>query len=100
MPSDALSELASSGTLRAAINMANTLLVTGSTSAGDPEGVAPEMARAIANRLCVEVSYVPFASPGELADAVDHGRRLETTAAVDQLVLMGISLGQIVIDRD
>lgn len=73
MPSDALSELASSGTLRAAINMANTLLVTGSTSAGDPEGVAPEMARAIANRLCVEVSYVPFASPGELADAVDNG---------------------------
>ena len=73
MPSDALSELASGGTLRAAINMANSLLVTGSTPSGDPEGVAPDMARAIADRLGVAVSYVQFASPGELADAVDGG---------------------------
>ncbi len=73
MPSDVLSELASGGTLRAAINMANSLLVTGSTAAGDPEGVAPDMARAIADRLGVALSYVPFASPGELADAVDGG---------------------------
>ncbi len=73
MPSDVLTELASGGTLRAAINMANSLLVTGSTPAGDPEGVAPDMARAIADRLGVAVSYVPYASPGELADAVDSG---------------------------
>jgi len=71
MPSDALSELASGGTLRAAVNMANTLLVTGATPAGDPDGVAPDMARAIADRLGVAVSFVPFATPGELADAVD-----------------------------
>ena len=71
MPSDVLTELASGGTLRAAINMANSLLVTGTTPAGDPEGVAPDMARVIADRLGVAVSYVPFASPGELADAVD-----------------------------
>ena len=50
--------------------MANILLVTGSTSAGEPTGVAPDMARAIADRLGVAVSYVPFASPGEVADAV------------------------------
>jgi len=73
MPSDVLTELASGGTLRAAINMANSLLVTGTTPAGDPEGVAPDMARVIADRLGVAVSYVPFASPGELADAVDGG---------------------------
>ncbi len=73
MAADVLSELASGGTLRAAINMANSLLVTGSTAAGDPEGVAPDMARAIADRLGVAVSYVPYASPGELADAVDSG---------------------------
>ena len=71
MPSDALSELASGGTLRAAVNMANKLLVTGTTPSGDPDGVAPDMARAIADRLGVAVSYVPFATPGELADAVD-----------------------------
>ncbi len=73
MPSDALSELASGGTLRAAINMANSLLVTGSTPTGEPAGVAPDIARAIADRLGVAVSYVQFASPGELADAVDGG---------------------------
>ena len=71
MSSDALSELASGGTLRAAINMANSLLVTGATPEGDPDGVAPDMARAIAERLGVGVSFVPFAAPGELADAVD-----------------------------
>ena len=71
MPSDALPELASGGTLRAAVNMANTLLVTGAMPAGDPDGVAPDMARAIADRLGVTVSFVPFATPGELADAVD-----------------------------
>lgn len=69
MAQDVLSELTSGGTLRAGINMGNSLLVTGSTPAGDPEGVAPDMAREIAKRLRVEVSYLKFASPGELADA-------------------------------
>ncbi len=67
---DIVSELAPSGTLRAGINLGNILLVTGSTSAGKPTGVAPDMAREVADRLGVAVSYVPFASPGEVADAV------------------------------
>lgn len=69
MSQDAVSELAPNGTLRAGINLANFLLVTGKAENGDPVGVAPDMARAIADRLGVDVSYVPFASPGELADA-------------------------------
>lgn len=64
-----VAELAPTGTLRAAINMGNFLLVTGTGASGDPEGVAPDMARAIADRLGVPVSYAPFASPGELVDA-------------------------------
>ena len=63
------SELAPHGVLRAAINMSNFLLVTGRSASGDPEGVSPSMARAIADRLGVPVQYVPFAKPGELADA-------------------------------
>ncbi|MHA1527818.1 MAG: hypothetical protein ACTSVG_02265, partial [Alphaproteobacteria bacterium] len=59
-------ELAPEGKLRAGINLGNILLVTGSTPAGDPAGVAPDMARAIAERLEVPVAYVPFASPGEV----------------------------------
>ena len=65
----AKAELAPTGVLRAAINLSNFLLVTGKSPAGDPEGVAPDMARAIAERLGVPVVYVPFKTPGELADA-------------------------------
>jgi polar amino acid transport system substrate-binding protein len=49
------------------------LLVTGRSASGDPEGVSPDMARAIADRLGVPVRYVPYARPGELADAVGTG---------------------------
>src|SRR6202167_4492232 len=70
MSQSIVSELAPHGVLRAAINMGNFLLVTGKSASGDPEGVSPDMARAIADRLGVPVKYVPFAKPGELADAV------------------------------
>ncbi len=69
MSRNIVSELAPSGTLRAGINMANGLLVTGSTAADAPTGVAPDMAREIAQRLGVAVAYVPFASPGQVAEA-------------------------------
>ena len=69
MNPDVRSELAPSGTLRAGINLANFLLVTGRTPDGDPEGVAPDMAAEIAKRLGVPIAYVPFATPSELADA-------------------------------
>jgi polar amino acid transport system substrate-binding protein len=61
-------QLAPHGMLRAAINMSNFLLVTGRSPDGDPQGVSPSMARAIADRLGVPVKYVPFPKPGELAD--------------------------------
>ena len=63
-------QLAPTGVLRAAINMSNFLLVTGRGPAGEPDGVSPGMARAIAERLGVPVQYMPFPRPGELADAV------------------------------
>jgi polar amino acid transport system substrate-binding protein len=63
------SELAPHGVLRAAINLSNFLLVTGRSPSGDPEGVAPDMARAIADRLGVPIAYVTYETPGELADA-------------------------------
>src|SRR3984957_9363513 len=73
MPQEVVSELAPTGVLRAAINMGNFLLVTGRTPSGDPEGVAPDLAREIASRLGVPVAYVPYARPGELADAAGTG---------------------------
>ncbi len=65
-----ISELAPNGTLRAGINMANIFLVTGRTSKGDPDGVSPNIARAIADKLGVGVSYFPCATPGGTADTV------------------------------
>jgi polar amino acid transport system substrate-binding protein len=72
-PSQAATELAPNGVLRAAINMGNFLLVTGKDRAGDPTGVAPDMAREIAAQLGVSVQYVPFARPNTLADAAEDG---------------------------
>src|ERR1700685_3893149 len=68
-----VSELAPTGALRAAINMGNFLLVTGKSPNGDPTGVSPSMAAAIAGRLGVPVKYVPYAKPGELADDAGKG---------------------------
>jgi len=64
-----VAELAGTGALRAGINMSNGLLVTGMTPAGNPEGVAPDMAAEIASRLHVPVAYVKFDRPSKLADA-------------------------------
>ena len=69
MSPEILKQLAPAGTLRAGINLGNFLLVTGKSPSGDPEGVAPDMARAIAERLGVKLKLVPFKTPGELADA-------------------------------
>ena len=73
MSPDILAELTPTGVLRAGINLSNMLLVTGNSPAGDPEGVSPDMARAVAERLGVPVNYVKFQTPGELADAAGGG---------------------------
>jgi polar amino acid transport system substrate-binding protein len=65
----ARAELAPTGALRAGINLSNFLLVTGRSASGEPEGVSPSMAAEVARRLGVPVRYVPYRSPGELADA-------------------------------
>ena len=68
MSDQARAELAPNGVLRAGINLSNFLLVTGRSPTAEPEGVAPDVARAIATSLGVPVHYVTFKSPGELAD--------------------------------
>jgi polar amino acid transport system substrate-binding protein len=69
MSADIVAELAPTGVLRAAVNLSNFLLVTGKSPSGDPEGVSPDMAAEVARRLGVPVKYLPYKSPGELADA-------------------------------
>ena len=55
MLDQARADLAPSGVLRAAINLSNFLLVTGTTPSGEPQGVSPDLARAVGDRLGVAV---------------------------------------------
>lgn len=71
--SDAVAALAPHGVLRAAINLSNFLLVSRTDEHGAPDGVSPDMARSLAERLGVEIELLTFDSPGELADAVQSG---------------------------
>ena len=69
----AIAALAPTGTLRAAINLSNFLLVTGKDDAGNPDGVSPDMAHALATRLGVGIELLRYKSPGDLADAAATG---------------------------
>ncbi len=73
MDQQAVSELAPSGVLRAGINMSNFLLVNGQGANGEPAGVSPDMAQAIADKLNVPLQLLPFKGPGEVADAALTG---------------------------
>jgi polar amino acid transport system substrate-binding protein len=64
-------EMAPTGTLRVALNMINFLLISGKNSEGVPVGVAPDLARTIAERIGVPLQLIQYGSPGELADDAD-----------------------------
>jgi polar amino acid transport system substrate-binding protein len=63
-------QLAPSGVLRAGINIGNFLLVSDTDTDGQPVGVSPGIAAALAESLNLSVEYVPFDAPGAIADAV------------------------------
>lgn len=67
------SELAPTGKLRVGLNHGNFLLVTPGSSATDPRGVAPDVARELGRRLGVPVEFSKFDTAGGLADAARTG---------------------------
>ena len=71
MNPEILAQLAPTGKLRVGLNMANNLLNNGTTAEGEPDGVAPDMGRAIAKKLGVGVAMVRYSTPGEIADTAD-----------------------------
>ncbi|MGH7356095.1 MAG: transporter substrate-binding domain-containing protein, partial [Candidatus Rokuibacteriota bacterium] len=73
IPSAARSELAPTGRLRVGLNHGNFLLVTPGSSATDPCGVAPDLARELGRRLGVPVEFSKFDTAGALGDAVRAG---------------------------
>lgn len=61
---DAVKDLAPGGKLRAAINFGNGVLVQKGPN-GEPRGVSPELAAALAKRLGVPLDYVLYTSAGK-----------------------------------
>ena len=72
-PATIRAELAPTGTLRAAINTGNFLLVNGEDADGQPTGVSPDVAAEIARRLGTPLDLVLYPDPGLLADAATSG---------------------------
>ena len=62
-------QLAPEGVLRVALNMSNFLLISTTDAAGQPDGVSPAMARAMAQELNVPIDLICYDGPGLIADA-------------------------------
>jgi len=71
--SEAIAALAPTGTLRAAINLSNFLLVVRTEEDGTPIGPSPDMATALADALDVPVELTTYPSPGAVTDAAVEG---------------------------
>ena len=72
--SEVRAQLAPHGVLSAAVYLGNFLLVTGRTSSGEPTGIAPDICRAIAKRLDVQLDLKGFETQDEVVDAAATGR--------------------------
>ncbi len=68
----AVSDLAPTGKLRAAINFGNPVLAS-RDAAGQPQGVSVDLARELSRRLGVPVDLVPFDAAGKVVEAGKTG---------------------------
>ncbi|CAM3639372.1 transporter substrate-binding domain-containing protein [Polynucleobacter arcticus] len=67
-------QLAPNGVLVASVYLGNFLLVTGQSSSGEPTGIAPDICRAIAERLGVELQLKGYKTQEEVIDSAASGR--------------------------
>ena len=72
VPSDVAKEFAPSGTLRAAINLGNTVLAQ-KDAAGRPKGITVDLANELARRLGVPIELVTFDAAGKVFEALKRG---------------------------
>ena len=73
VPPEARTQLAPTGTLRAAINYGNGVLAQRDPSSGELRGVSVDLSRELGRRLGVPVQLVPFDAAGKVADAARTG---------------------------
>lgn len=67
-------QLAPNGVLSAAVYLGNFLLVTGRSISGEPTGIAPDICRAIAKQLGVELNLLGFNTQDEVVEAIVSGK--------------------------
>jgi polar amino acid transport system substrate-binding protein len=73
MPPAARSDLAPTGTLRAAINLGNPILASKDPSTGEPRGVSVDLSRELARRLGVPVQFVTYDAAGKVVEGLKSG---------------------------
>jgi polar amino acid transport system substrate-binding protein len=72
-PSPAVSDLAPTGKLRAAINFGNPVLAAKDPSTGEARGVSVDLARELARRLGVPLEIVPYTAAGRVVEGLKSG---------------------------
>jgi len=83
--SSVLSAFAPTGKLRASINLGNPILANRDATTGEPFGVSVDLARALAERLSVELELVVFDAAGKSVEAVADERADFGFFAIDPL---------------
>jgi polar amino acid transport system substrate-binding protein len=77
-------ELAPTGKLRAGMNLGNALFTQKDPATGAVRGVSVDVMNELGRRLGVPVEFVMYATPGEVADAVDQGTWDVAILAIEQ----------------
>lgn len=66
-------QFAPSGVLRAGINLGNPVIAQAGADGGEPRGVGPALARELARRLDLPLTFTCYDTAGKLAGAVKEG---------------------------
>jgi len=90
VPRNAVTDLAPTGKLRAAINFGNSVLAQKDPATGAPRGVSPALARELARRLGVPVEFVTFDAAGKVFEALQAGVWDVAFLAIDPARAAGI----------
>ena len=91
VPAAARSDLAPTGTLRAAINFGNPILATKDPSTGEPRGVSVDLSRELARRLGVPVQFVTYDAAGKVVEGLKAGAWDVAYVAIDPARAVDIS---------
>jgi polar amino acid transport system substrate-binding protein len=82
-PSSAVSDLAPTGKLRAAINFGNPILAGKDATTGEARGVSVDLSRELARRLGVPLELVTYNAAGKVVEALKSGAWDVAYVAID-----------------